>query len=181
MSPSRTMTSSSVGCVKSSHRRPGGPIQRSQLNPRFAQSAATCSRSILVIVRSLSRSLGNHQPVPSGSVSLSQVPESVAARSSHEYGTGERRRQLRNRRWCGRVSLGHSPGQSYLRAAGTDCHRPNESVPARHRIVPGITSVTIPGSKMMARRCFHIVTTSRIQTLFEQSDSGSANSCSLVR
>ena len=40
--------------------------------------------------------------------------------------------------------------------AGTDCQRPNESVPVRHRIVPGITSVTMPGSKMMARRCFHI-------------------------
>ena len=42
-------------------------------------------------------------------------------------------------------------------AAGEDCERPNETVPVRHRIMPGITSVTMPGSRMMARSCFHIV------------------------
>ena len=49
--------------------------------------------------------------------------------------------------------------------------------PSSHRIVPGITSVTMPGSRMMARRCFHIVVACPSQALFEQSPSGSAYSC----
>ena len=53
--------------------------------------------------------------------------------------------------------------------AGTDCQRPSVSIPLRHRIVPGITSVTMPGSKIMARRCFHIVVTCPSLALFEQS------------
>jgi hypothetical protein len=39
--------------------------------------------------------------------------------------------------------------------AGTDYQRPHESIPVRHRMIPGITSVTTPGSRRMARRCFH--------------------------
>jgi hypothetical protein len=65
-------------------------------------------------------------------------------------------------------------------AAGEDCERPNETVPARHRIMPGITSVTMPGSRMMARRCFHIVVACPFQAIFERSDSGSAHICSSV-
>ncbi len=52
-------------------------------------------------------------------------------------------------------------------AAGNDRQSPNESVPVRNRIVPGITSVTMPGSKMMARTCFHIVVACPSQALFE--------------
>ena len=62
--------------------------------------------------------------------------------------------------------------------AGTDCQRWNESIPARHRRVAGITSNTIPGSKMIARRCFHIVVAHPSQSLFMQSSAGSAYSCS---
>jgi hypothetical protein len=40
--------------------------------------------------------------------------------------------------------------------AGTDCQRPHESIPVRHKMIPGITSVTTPGSRMIARRCLHI-------------------------
>src|SRR5271157_1272 len=71
ISPSRTTTRSSVACVKSSHRRPGGSIQRSQLNPFLAQSAATCCRSMLAIVKCVSRSSSNQVPLPEVSMNSS--------------------------------------------------------------------------------------------------------------
>jgi hypothetical protein len=36
--------------------------------------------------------------------------------------------------------------------AGTDCQRPHESISVRHRIIPGITTNTMPGSRMIAGR-----------------------------
>jgi hypothetical protein len=36
--------------------------------------------------------------------------------------------------------------------ARTDCQRPHESIPVRHRMIPGITIVTTPESRTIARR-----------------------------
>ena len=38
---------------------------------------------------------------------------------------------------------------------GMDRQSPSVSVPVSHRIVAGMASVTMPGSRRMVRRCFH--------------------------
>src|SRR6516165_9319370 len=80
------MTTSSVACRKSSQRRPGESVHRSQLNPRSAQLTAIAWRSGSAIVNPpLSISLVIMvEPVVLSRVLRVQGPERVGARSMAE-------------------------------------------------------------------------------------------------
>src|SRR5271157_1878778 len=58
--------------------------------------------------------------------------------------------------------------------AGMDRQRPNECAPPSHKMVAGMTIVTMPGSRIMARMCLHIAVARPTVALFVRFPTDSA-------